>query len=759
MGGKAKQLEPGDRVGRFLILERLGQGTSGTVYLAEDTVLEAKVALKTVDARASSVSTARFKREILLARSIVHPGVCRVFDLHEEQDLLFLTMEFIPGETLEAILARDGRLGVNRSLRVVRDIAQAVAAAHAIGIIHRDLKPANIVLALGRQPTVLDFGCATAPSLAQITRVGQFVGTARYLAPEILCGRAEATEAADLYALAVILYRCLTGRYQYRAKTFEELRTESEKQPPPPSRLAPEVGEALDAVLMRAMALDPAKRYPTAQELEHALAAVAEQTAPKPVALPEESSSPWDGDIERTVTAVVDFFRDETLGGGQETFTTVLFSEISEIGEFFATHGNAAGKRRIEEHNEIVFGAIRAHGGTLIKTASDAVMASFAAAQDGVDAAIAMQRAVAGFNLDHYDDPLSVRIGVNSGTAVLDGSELFGDAVRVAARVAGRAGPDQIFITGATRAKLTAADVPIRRQASQRPLGVAGESHELHAVVWGPQAQAGAATGRAGGASPRSVSPGSAASPRSVVGRSGRDSAKIGTPGARLGRLSGRVSGKVETPGGRSERNSAKVEAPAGRSGRSPASGEAPAGRSGRSPTSGEAPVGRSGRSPTSGEAPAGRSPLGRARVESWGLPSPDAPSGPGGSIADNERCVELLGDLEETLIAKGLYPGDDERLDRTLDTAARQLAQGKKGPGVRFLEFAGTRAEEVDIDGAFVTAKLGRLERALSDARVDPLNQEALTIEINDLRKRRAFFKANEVLNQALAELGGGGG
>lgn len=259
---------------RYLLEEALGRGASGSVFRAKDTALGIPVVIKVLHeglAQAHDVLE-RFKRELILARRVTHPGLCKVFDMQSEGDTHFLVMEFIPGETLTNLLKREGKLTPARALDIMRQAASAMGTAHREGIVHRDLKPENIMMRPDGRIAVLDFGIATQEGLDRLTRPGFVLGSRKYMAPELWTGRPP-TPQSDVWSLGIILFGALCGRLPYRADgPFGVLDAIKTEQRPAPSSLNPLVRPSLEAVIDRALAVEPGDRYPDAAALERALA-------------------------------------------------------------------------------------------------------------------------------------------------------------------------------------------------------------------------------------------------------------------------------------------------------------------------------------------------------------------------------------------------------------------------------------------------------------------------------------------------------
>ena len=198
--------------GRYRLLSRLGSGGHGEVWRARDERLGRDVAVKVLRPELADDEDvqARFRAEARAAGGLRSPGIAAVFDFAEGDQGAWLVMELVDGVPLSQVLRSAGRLPVDRTLDVVEQAAAALQAAHDGGVVHRDVKPGNLLLRADGRLSVTDFGIASAAGAAPLTRTGQVVGTAAYLAPEQASGR-PVTGAADVYALGVVAYECLTG--------------------------------------------------------------------------------------------------------------------------------------------------------------------------------------------------------------------------------------------------------------------------------------------------------------------------------------------------------------------------------------------------------------------------------------------------------------------------------------------------------------------------------------------------------------------
>jgi serine/threonine protein kinase len=283
-------LEAGTILSGYRIDGVLGEGGMGTVYEATQLSLNRVVALKLLDAKLGDDPgfRARFEREGHVQAALDHAHIVSVYEAGRSEQGLFLAMRLIRGPTLKDLI-RDGSLDPRRSVRLLAQVAQALDEAHRAGLIHRDIKPQNILIGTGDHAYLADFGLIKAPDEARLTGTGQFVGTIDYVAPEQIQGE-PATPASDIYALAGVLYECLTGEVPYPKPTEAAVVHAHVMQPPPTlSEHRPDLPPALDGVIAQGMAKDPWSRPSLAAELIQAASRALSSTpraalAPPPAA-------------------------------------------------------------------------------------------------------------------------------------------------------------------------------------------------------------------------------------------------------------------------------------------------------------------------------------------------------------------------------------------------------------------------------------------------------------------------------------------
>lgn len=276
LSGSLTALHPGTVLAnRYEILRLLGEGGMGAVFQAHDRELDRLVALKVIRPELASRQEAlrRFKQELILARQVTHKNVIRIFDLGESEGIKFITMEYVEGKDLKTLLYQKGTPTLAQAVSIIRQVSQALAAAHEEGVVHRDLKPQNIMVDGEGRVRVMDFGIARSVALGGMTETGALMGTPEYMSPEQVRGE-EADARSDLFALGIIFYELLTGKIPYQADTpMASMFKRTQQTAIPPAEVNPGVPLVLSDIVSECLQVDRQRRYQSAREILHDLAA------------------------------------------------------------------------------------------------------------------------------------------------------------------------------------------------------------------------------------------------------------------------------------------------------------------------------------------------------------------------------------------------------------------------------------------------------------------------------------------------------
>jgi eukaryotic-like serine/threonine-protein kinase len=260
--------------GRYQLTECIAVGGMGEVWKAVDDVLGREVAVKVLkpEYTGNDAFLTRFRHEARHAAALSHPNIASVYDYGESDSAAYLVMELVPGEPLNELIASEGTLPVQRAMDLLAQTARGLSAAHAAGVVHRDVKPGNLLVTPDGRVKITDFGIARAADQVPLTKTGQVMGTAQYLAPEQAMGRT-ATAASDVYALGVVGYEALTGEIPFTADSPVAIAMAHVNTPPPPLPLHLPPGAR--ALISASMAKDPADRPADARVFAEAAEAVA----------------------------------------------------------------------------------------------------------------------------------------------------------------------------------------------------------------------------------------------------------------------------------------------------------------------------------------------------------------------------------------------------------------------------------------------------------------------------------------------------
>jgi eukaryotic-like serine/threonine-protein kinase len=286
----SRPLQPGDLIAdRYELEELVGTGGMSSVFRAHDRQLERRVAIKILHEHYAEDPEylERFRREARAVAKLSHPHIVTVIDRGNDGGRQFIVFEHVDGENLKELVLRAGRLSVGRALELALAVADGLAFAHDHGLVHRDVKPQNILLSSEGEVKVTDFGIARSLHMEHgVTQTGTVLGTGEYLAPEQASGK-PVSPATDVYSLGVVLWELLAGDVPFVGENFVAVALRHVNEPPPPLReRRPDVSPRLDAAVQRALAKDPARRFPSmngfAKELRACLAEAEGEGAPPP---------------------------------------------------------------------------------------------------------------------------------------------------------------------------------------------------------------------------------------------------------------------------------------------------------------------------------------------------------------------------------------------------------------------------------------------------------------------------------------------
>jgi class 3 adenylate cyclase len=451
--------------GRYRLIEMIGEGGMGSVYKAHDTVMCRDVAIKVLAPELVTKPgyAERFRREAYTAAKLTEPHIVPIYEAGEIDGQLYLVMPVITGTDLQTLLGRDGPMATERAVWVIEQLAAALDAAHEASLVHRDVKPSNALVTAQDFVYLIDFGIAHDASAVRLTRTGFTVGTWSYMAPERF-GAGITDARADVYALACVLYECLTGQLPFPGDSAEEqVAGHLTKDPPKPSVFDPAIPRGLDDVIARGMAKDPEQRYQSASQL--AAAARGALNGAPTLARARPAPAP----------TIIDGAADESFTGGQRADApasaatkpelkqvTVLVAGVVDSMELAAAVG-------VERFHEIMTELVNRcavvvsrYGGMVDKFAGEGIMAVFGAPAALEDhalraclAALGIQQeaqGLAGEVKRREGGDLRLRIGLNSGRVIAGGIGsgslgLVGEQVGMAQRMESVAAPGGVMLS------------------------------------------------------------------------------------------------------------------------------------------------------------------------------------------------------------------------------------------------------------------------------------------------------------------------
>lgn len=258
---------------RYQIIKTLGEGGMANVYLAHDTILDRKVAVKVLrgDLANDEKFVRRFQREALSASSLSHPNIVEMYDVGEDDGQYYIVMEYVDGKTLKQVLKQRGALSITEVIDIMLQLTDGMAHAHDAYIIHRDIKPQNIMILSNGMIKITDFGVATALNSTQLTQTNSVMGTVHYLPPEQANGKGS-TIRSDIYSMGIMMYELLTGLVPYKGDNAVEIALKHLKEPLPSVKKSnPSIPQSIENIIIKATAKNPKNRYADSRSMHEDL--------------------------------------------------------------------------------------------------------------------------------------------------------------------------------------------------------------------------------------------------------------------------------------------------------------------------------------------------------------------------------------------------------------------------------------------------------------------------------------------------------
>ncbi len=275
-------------VGNYRIVRELGSGAMGSVYEGVDVMVERPVAIKMLRAEIARQPDLieRFRVEAVTLAKLNHPAIATLYSFFREGEEFYMVMEFVRGRTLEDVIKESGKLAAKATVDIMAQTLDGMAHAHQLGILHRDIKPANIMITGDGKVKVTDFGIARVLGSSRMTREGRIIGTLEYIAPERI--RGEETDArSDLYSAGVVLFEMLSGRLPFTSATdYGLMQAHMSEAPPPMVALGVNCPQALEDVVMRALAKNATERFQSANEFRDAVLGAVPQRMSRTATIP-----------------------------------------------------------------------------------------------------------------------------------------------------------------------------------------------------------------------------------------------------------------------------------------------------------------------------------------------------------------------------------------------------------------------------------------------------------------------------------------
>ncbi len=459
--------------GRYKVIRLLGEGSSKTVYLAHDEKIGREVAFALIKTEGLDASgRERIAREArAMGKLGDNPYVVSIYDAGEERGRPFIVSQYMAGGSVDDLLRRSSnhRIAAGDAMRIACDVCRALSHAHSRGIIHRDLKPANVWLTGDGTCKLGDFGLAIATDRSRLTAAGMIVGTAAYMPPEQALGK-RLDARSDLYSLGAMLYQMVTAQPPFHGRDLLAVVAQHvNAQPDPPSKKAPGIPPALDAIILELLKKTPDERPRDAAAVRARL---------------EAMMVPASSTIDDVAASVVMERPDLNAHAAPDGTVSILFSDLENSTMMTERLGDLRAQRLLHEHNDLVRKQIAEHRGFEVKSLGDGFMIAFSSARRALLCAIGIQRGFAAYSRQHRDEPIRVRIGLHTGEAILEKGDFFGKNVILAARIAAKAAAGEILVSSIFKAVTeTAGDLRFDDGHDVELKGLSG-SYRVYRALW-----------------------------------------------------------------------------------------------------------------------------------------------------------------------------------------------------------------------------------------------------------------------------------
>lgn len=440
----------GQILSHYKIIQKIGEGGMGEVYLAEDTNLNRKTAIKVLSHRTGykPETKRRFKLEAQAVAALNHPNIITIFELGEFEENPFIVMEYVDGKSLRDLLNKRGNLSIDEAVGYMIQICEGLARAHFAGIIHRDIKPENILIAADDRIKVLDFGLAKLKGIDNITKESTRLGTVRYMSPE-QASSGELDGRSDIFSLGILFFELLTGNYPFKGDyEIALLYSIVNESATPIAKYIEDIPQAIQQIIDMCLQKKPDHRYQTIGEMLDDLHTYENNFNVSKKKAKESTLSHKTKSIEELLEHREKI--DKIIETKYKRDVVIMFSDIVGSTSYYDQRGDIAGRAMVQRINRLMFPLIEEHEGAVIKTMGDGIMASFVNPLNSCLCAVQMQKKLEEDNKSKSEeDQTAIRVALHFGKGVIEKGDIYGDVVNVASRVEKHTEAKQIVLSKA----------------------------------------------------------------------------------------------------------------------------------------------------------------------------------------------------------------------------------------------------------------------------------------------------------------------